>query len=277
MNTTKIWIGLFVAAIFLCVLAAPVKADWDEGGSYKMHFPQLPDPNGWDVANYNTTSGEPLLLADDWLCTETGLVTDIHIWGSWLRDLKGEIESFNVSIWSNDLGTNFSHPDVPLWQHTFSKSEFTERYWGNGSQGWDEFYSDSTGRITMGWVNDHNDMWQYNLHINPTLAFKQEEGTTYWLALSPQVNNSDYKFGWKTSEAKWQDDFVVETLNPDPEKEGKWLPSHVATEPIELSLAFVIAGPPLAPEVPILTPIGLITLVSLLSAIAAVAIVRKRR
>jgi hypothetical protein len=276
MDTTKIRTVFFVAVIFLCV-AAPVKADWDPGDDYKMHYPQLPDPDGWDVSNYNS-SKEPLLLADDWLCTETGLVTDIHIWGSWLADINGLIDSFNVSIWSNDPGTNFSHPGVLLWQHTFNRSEFTERSWGNGSQGWWFFYSNSTYQ-TDGWVpNDHNYTWQYNLHIDPAIAFKQQEGSTYWLALST-LHSSEYYFGWKTSWNSSQDNFVVETLySEDPQREGIWRseferPTTGANE----SLAFVIDGPSQAPEVPLLTPIGLVALVGLLCVIAAVTLVRKRR
>lgn len=64
--------------ILLCVLAlaAPALADWEPGDGHKMHFPQLPDPDGWDVR------ASALCMADDWLCTETGTVDDIHWWGS---------------------------------------------------------------------------------------------------------------------------------------------------------------------------------------------------
>jgi hypothetical protein len=276
MDTTKIRAVFFVAAIFFGVVVAPVSADWDEGDHYKMHFPQLPDLNGWAVSNYNATSYEPLLLADDWNCTETGYVTDIHIWGSWRGDINGSIVSFNVSIWSNDPGTNFSHPGDLLWQHTFNQSEFTERYWGNGFQRTVWFLSLPTIFIIAKFAEpDHNNTWQYNLHIDPAMAFIQQEGTTYWLALSPLVNNSDYHFGWKTSLNASQDNYVVETLETmqDSNREGIW---HSGFESGE-ALAFVIDGPPQAPEVPLLTPTGLLALVGLLSALAAVTIVRKRR
>ncbi|MCJ7578787.1 MAG: hypothetical protein MUO91_10085, partial [candidate division Zixibacteria bacterium] len=52
--------------------------------NHKMHFPQLPDLEGWDVyAVY------PKTLADDWKCSATGPVTDIHFWGSW-KDIDGD-------------------------------------------------------------------------------------------------------------------------------------------------------------------------------------------
>ena len=42
----------------LCVSCAGTMAlaDWDEGDDHKMHWPQLPDPQGWDVA-FNSATG----------------------------------------------------------------------------------------------------------------------------------------------------------------------------------------------------------------------------
>jgi hypothetical protein len=288
-DTTKIRTGLCVAAIFFCVAVAPANADWDEGDSYKMHYPQLPDPNGFDISNYYNffPLSEPLPIADDWLCTGTSPVTDIHIWGSWTEDNKGEIVSFNVSIWSNNNSGNFSHPGELLWQHTFSEDEFTERYWGNGTQGSLFSASGPSGNGYGVYPQNHNDTWQYNLHINdPTMSFVQENGTTYWLAISPEVNSSEYLFGWKTSEDAWADSYVAQTFageSEDLHREGIWwgvwfeMNQSGAIADEQVDLAFVIDGPPLAPEVPALTPIGLIALVILLSAIAAVTIIRKRR
>ncbi len=60
-----------------------------------MHYPQLPDPGGWDVV-FSTW------LADDWQCTETGPVSDIHFWVSWKNDFPGAINRVSVKIYSND-------------------------------------------------------------------------------------------------------------------------------------------------------------------------------
>jgi len=69
--------------ISLCVLfvSGTALADWDPADPAK--WVQLPDlsPTGIDVYATN-----PKVLADDFLCTQTGLITDIHIWGSWLGD-----------------------------------------------------------------------------------------------------------------------------------------------------------------------------------------------
>ncbi len=39
----------FIALVLLIAPAAI--ADWDPGDGHKMHYPQMPDPNGWDVRN----------------------------------------------------------------------------------------------------------------------------------------------------------------------------------------------------------------------------------
>ncbi len=38
-----------LAAIAALGLALPALADWDPSDGHKMHYPQLPDPVGWDV------------------------------------------------------------------------------------------------------------------------------------------------------------------------------------------------------------------------------------
>ena len=71
----------------LMLATAPVVADWDPGDGHKMRFPQLPDlnPTGLDA---NATDLHQLALADDWKCSQTGPVSDIHIWGSFKNDVE---------------------------------------------------------------------------------------------------------------------------------------------------------------------------------------------
>ncbi len=56
---------LLLTSLCLLVAAGTVLAHWDPGDTYKMHYPQLPDPNGFDVSL-------AFDLADDWLCTLSG-------------------------------------------------------------------------------------------------------------------------------------------------------------------------------------------------------------
>ena len=69
------------------IAARPASADWSPGDGHKMHRPQLPDPAGWDVA----VSSPGYRLADDWGCTATGPVTDIHMTEVLKTIFKGEV------------------------------------------------------------------------------------------------------------------------------------------------------------------------------------------
>ena len=64
----------------MLVFGSSALAHWEPGDGHKMHFPQLPDPAGWDIG---AAQGQFICQADDYMCSETGKVTDIHVWGSW--------------------------------------------------------------------------------------------------------------------------------------------------------------------------------------------------
>src|SRR5205085_7160156 len=60
-----------------------------------VKFAQFPQLDGgfslWDNGQW--------VLADDFICTNTGPVTDIHIWGSWLNDLVDPTPTFWLGIY----------------------------------------------------------------------------------------------------------------------------------------------------------------------------------
>lgn len=188
-----------LAVLLAAGLAMPAAADWDIGDGHKMHFPQLPDPNGWDVnATYYTA------VADDWMCSETGEVLDIHVWGSWFGDQVGAIEFFHIAIWDDvpaGVGGPFSTPGNRLWHNDFYAGDWTERYWGSGDQGW---YDPTTGLFEE---SNHSDTYQYNFYIDPLDAFVQEQGNIYWLEVSAKLPlGAAEQWGWKTSVDHWNDD-----------------------------------------------------------------------
>src|SRR5688500_17438091 len=75
-----------MSALFLTTAAA--RADWPNENITK--WVQEPDRvTGMDVhASFPYAPGANFgkILADDFLCTLSGPITDIHIWGSWLND-----------------------------------------------------------------------------------------------------------------------------------------------------------------------------------------------
>ncbi len=226
-------IPIVVGAAAALLLAAPALADWDIGEPAKMHFPQLPDPNGWDVkANYSK------VLADDWMCTETGPVADVHFWGSWYQDVVGPIRWFQVSIHSDipdpdGTGPEFSKPGDLLWQRIFYPEEVAVRPWGTGEQGWYD------PNIPMWNRPDHHQTYQYNIEtiVDP---FIQQAGTIYWLDISVESNYGEW--GWKTSSMHWNDDGVWADYVPGGQTPWEELRDPITQE--SLDMAFVITPEP---------------------------------
>jgi len=231
----------------LAVLAAPAAADWNQDDGFKMLFPQLPDPDGWDVS----WTGTP--LADDWLCTLTGPVTDIHFWYSAQDDngnIPFDLASIGVAIWP-DLpdpdgpGPLYSMPDTvgrPLFSRNFGPDKFTTRYWGDGNQGW---FDPVEGIVQE---NDHHNTFQANI-TDIEEPFYQTEGNIYWLELWVQAYDEQglqIPVGWKTSYLHFQDDGVY--VPPD-SGGGEILPDwQELRDPLDpavsLDMAFVITTIP---------------------------------
>ncbi len=231
---------LMVAAMgMLMFSASPALADWDPGDYHKMHYPQLPDPNGWDV---NFTY--PKVLADDWLCTGTGPVEDIHFWFSTYGDqpsfpvITGIHASIHADIPDPDgTGPLYSMPGPLLWSWDFLPGEFTIRSYGAGPQGWYD------PNIPYYVPDDHFGIWQANIE-KIREPFIQQEGTIYWLDLSVM---GEGMYGWKTSLQHFNDDAVwgdfPATGGPVPE----WMELRDPMTPppgMSLDLAFVITPEP---------------------------------
>lgn len=281
----------------LILVAMPTQADWNPGDPFKMHFPQLPDltPQGMDVLaglSVEPTGLPPQLkvLADDFLCTQTGPITDIHIWGSWLNDLfpaPPDQGTFVLGIY-NDIPADptnqfHSRPGELLWQMQFKPGEYVAREFANAPE---QFFDPNLNEV----IGQDTVVWQYNFFIDGPLALHQEEGNIYWLAVANVDPNNDgildtldindalqgfNRFGWKTSREHFNDDAVfldlpdvfglpVDALGLPGGAPFPGLPWRELIDPItgeSLDLSFVITPEP--------ATLALMTL-------AALAILRKR-
>ena len=80
----------------------------------------------------DATWQDHFLLADDYLCTQPGPITEITIWGSWLGDYYGDdptAVSFTLSI-HDDIPQGpggWSIPGEPLWLFEFQPGMFDVR------------------------------------------------------------------------------------------------------------------------------------------------------
>lgn len=183
---------LVAAAAGFLLLIGSARGDWNVGDPYKMVNLQLPNTNGWDVSPHDPQSQTFTALGDDWVCSETGPVSDIHIWYSWSNDVFHPFD-VEVSIRADvPGGTNgFSQPGDSLWSKLYLAGQFSNRVYATGNQGW---YEPSGG----GWIpNNHTNVWQLNIE-NIQNPFTQQQGTTYWLVVEMTGANSD-SIGWKTS------------------------------------------------------------------------------
>jgi len=233
----------------MAALITPALADWNPGDPHKMHFPQLPDPNGWDI---DIVPGNA--AADDWKCSETGPVRDIHFWYSWERDVVGQIGLVFVDIYSNAVDPNgLSHPGNLLWQRTFSPDQFTTRWYGDGNQ---DFWDAGGGPLP----NDHVNYYQLNIE-NIQDPFVQQADKIYWLSLSVAVADPvGTHIGWKTSTDHFMDVAMHNSIGTGGQK--PWAPLFDPFTGIRLDMAFVITPEPGS---------------ALLLGLGALALMRRRR
>jgi hypothetical protein len=229
-----------VSVLVLLVSSTLVYADWSPGDDYKMHSPQLPNPAGYDVCLVH----QP--LADDFQCSESGFIRDIHFWVSWRGD-KDDFKNvtWNIAINANSLGK----PGRVLWTlNPPAGAKIAYRKYGSGKQDW---LCPSTG---LHIPDDHTNIYQVNI-TEISDPFYQTKGQVYWLAIQARMGSSTAEVGWKSSTSSYfgQAQYMSSL--------GGWLPIGIATH----DLAFVITGGPLievdqismsVPENDLITPIG---------------------
>ena len=228
-----------------CSNAAPCCPD--AGG---VKYLQIPDfTNGIDVnATFSPPDpkdGYPWVLADDFPCTTTGPITDIHIWGSWLNDAVDTNASFTLAIWtdvaSGTNGANYSHPGQRLWTQTYGNGQYTLCPYANQ---FEDFYNGDGSIVGVdSLLGSSSNLFYLCFDASPTNTFYQQ-GTTsaptnYWLSVTLESPGTTPHFGWKSSSTAYNDAAVAAfngNFYPQP---GDW---HPMTDPngIALSMAFKI-------------------------------------
>jgi hypothetical protein len=234
MKPTSVLLTIVMA---LGLTAPAALADWTPADGHKMHYPQLPDPEGWDVR-----ATAPLVLADDFRCSASGPITDIHFWGSWRQNAEWEIENFHLSIHEDipaDVSpTGYSTPGPLLWEYDTLGDFGIVPIDPPSLQGW---FNPMNQMVIPG---DHDNYYQYNVFIPEPLAFRQDVGTIYWLDISVQLlpGSQMQDWGWKTSASEHFNDDAV-WWDPDPIA-GGWKELRDPLTGESLDLAFVITPEP---------------------------------
>lgn len=202
-----------------------------------MHWPQEPD---FSAAGADVSLSEAL-LADDFRCSATGPVRDIHIWGSFLNDVlphEGPAGlTLELSIYSDVPGNGkaWSRPGELLWSQRFTPGQYAARAVHDGAENW---YDPVTGEYQ---ADDHRRAYEYSFRAAE--PFVQQEGTVYWLGVSLRAADADSHLGWKTTGRRWRWNDRAVCLARDG---ADWLPlAYPAEHPYAgqaLGLAFVITS-----------------------------------
>jgi len=231
---------LITLPVLITLMAGSALADWNVGDPYKMHYPQLPKMDGWDVRN-----GYYTWVADDWRCSKTGPVEDIHLWVSWQNNLPEwqKILQVHTRIYSDipagEGGIPYSRPGTELWHYDWNFSTAMTRLWGTGDQGWFDPSKDPDVIIP----HDHTNVWQINL-VHPPTPYIQQKDTMYWLEVSFVPIGSVESLpniGWKESGSPHFMDDAVWRSQLDP----SWHPIESPVEPYySMDMAFVITPEP---------------------------------
>lgn len=154
-------------------------------------YVQLPNFQGLDVWNNG-----PYVLADDFVCTNTGPISDIHLWGSWLGDQPPDTNiGFWIAIYDDvpvNATNNFSHPGNLLWNEQFTPGQYIQSFWGTGS----ESFLDPGPPNNLG---PESNIWYYCFY--PTNIFTQQGSASapkiYWLMV--YASGTTRQYGWKTT------------------------------------------------------------------------------
>ena len=222
--------------IVVTAVAAGALADWIPEDGHKMHFPQLPDPEGWDVGFWweEATQGMRMsnMLADDWQCSETGEVTDLHFWVSMQGDLEPQepgmplpftIHTIEFSFYKDlpadpDQGRLYSMPGERIRTYLASNADaFSVRWVGDGPQGW---YNPGSGEHVppLDDPPDHINIYQVNIPDLPE-PFTQNEGEIYWVQLdvwASDLQGEMARLGWKTADLRaYPDPFTGQSFMDD--------------------------------------------------------------
>ena len=156
----------------------------------------------------------PYLLADDFLCTSPGPITNITIWGSWTNDVDWQNVIFMLSIHddipASQSPTGYSMPGAVRWTRPFVPGQYLMTPYAMNIVEW--FFTPPLNAVFPG---DHM-CFQYDFNISVQEAFQQEgtllQGKVYWLDVQAQIPDPLQPpwpiWGWKTCPTNWNDDAV---------------------------------------------------------------------
>jgi hypothetical protein len=216
--------------------------DWEEGDSHKMHWAQLPDRQrtGLDVDMWWTS------LADDFRCTQSGPINEIHFWGSFLDDQLPEFSvdslAFVINIYANvpaDDIVTWSRPGQLLW--TKEIPEYSYDFHEVSSSILEGWYDPAS---TLYLPENHRRTFQYDICFDEDDdPFVQRLGVTYWIEIQEKHDpDAIHTFGWRTTQQRLQYNDKAVWKHPTLGWRPMVYPTGHEYQGSPLDLAFVITG-----------------------------------
>jgi hypothetical protein len=190
-----------LGAILAVALLPAALADWD----HPVKWDQLePDAGLWGMTSYVSDSTNAL-VADDFLCSETGYITDIEFNGGAVVGAVG-VEAFRITFWSDVPATpNLeSHPgEEPLVTIDVGPV-------------------DANDPLGLGW--QQTDEYLYRINLPRDDWFLQEEGDIYWIGIQGIMGGTG-SFNWMLRDRNacmWGDDAVSSGTGSAPWQHLGW-------------------------------------------------------
>ena len=203
---------------------------------------------------------QALILADDFPCNQTGPISDIHIWASWLGDTAtANVPDIPITlgIWSDvPASTNAdgfpvpSHPGRLLWSQAFLPGgalpgHYQIQPWPPMPVTTQQFWSPDPPPSGAILGVDHV-VWQYNFFPDAANIFTQQGSPTvtvmYWLSVT--AGNVTQPFGWMTSVTNAYDTAVYGHLDSTGTPLNDWKelvsPATPGTAGRNLGLSFAL-------------------------------------
>jgi len=170
--------------------------DGEPGGLYVYTFeiqrePVVEEQFGPAVLDGPIMSGFHLrerYLADDFVSSATGFLTEIVVWGAYLGDVSlGEPPLLNLAIFANvpaaQSGAGYDMPGEALW-NAHVEADVAELYLTFPQGTTEPFFDPDANQI----IGSDTRVWQYTFTFDPDEAFLKRKDQTYWLGVSHSLD-----------------------------------------------------------------------------------------